>query len=257
MTDLEKQIMQKREVENAVNIRRRTRTVEPPVVEANFFGTGDTSAKSISSQLKDFDNKYKPTDLTAMFSDTLTKTETKRAESEVKETFSTAPKQAPVRDPYATPDEEFVNITRMGGMPSEATYEVPVDTTEFNKNKFGIKLNLKGKLVIMVASVVFMCLLFLTIFNACVIGNLKTDIADINSNITTESELLNWINKEYNNVTDEDKLLDRVEQAGFGEIPPENIIEFELIEETAKQAAQSSTNWFDAFCNFMAKLFGA
>ncbi len=257
MTDLEKQIMQKREVEEAVNIRRRNR-VETPVIEANFFGTGDTSTKSISSQLKDFDNKYKPTDLTAMFSDTLTKTETKKAENEVKETFSTAPKSAtPARDPYATPDEEFINITRMGEMPIEATYEVPVDTTEFNKNKFGIKLNLKGKLVIMVASVVFLCLLFLAIFNACVIGNLKSDIADINSNITTESELLNWINKEYNNVTDENKLLDRVEEAGFSEIPPENIIEFELIEETAKQAAKTSTNWFDAFCNFMARLFGA
>ena len=78
MTDLEKQIMAKREVENAVNIRRRSRIEEPPVVEANFFGTGDTSAKTISSQLKDFDNKYKPTDLTAMFSETITKTENKK-----------------------------------------------------------------------------------------------------------------------------------------------------------------------------------
>ncbi len=258
MTDLEKQVLAKREVEEAVNIRRRDR-VAPPVIEANFFGTGDTSAKTISSQLKDFDNKYKPTDLTAMFSDSITKTETKKAENEVKETFSTEPKVAPkvTRDPYAAGDDEFINVTRLGAMPREATYEVPVETTEFNQNKFGIKLNLKGKLVVMVASVVFLCLLFLTIFNACVIGNLKSDISDINANITTESELLNWIDKEYNNITDEDKLLDRVEDAGFKEIPPENIIEFELIEETAKQAAKTSTNWFDAFCNFMARLFGA
>jgi len=256
LTDLEKQIMAKREVEETVNMRRRDR-VAPPVIEANFFGTGDTSAKSISSQLKDFDNKYKPTDLTQMFSETITKTETEKVANEAKQAFQTAPKTiTPARDPYAAGDDEFINVTKLGSMPQEATYEVPVETSEFNKNKFGIKLNLKGKLVIMVASVVFLCLLFLTIFNACVIGNLKSDISDINANITTESELLNWINKEYNNVTDENNLLDRVEDAGFSEIPPENIIEYELIEETATQAAKTSTNWFDAFCNFMARLFG-
>lgn len=252
--------MQKREVETAVNIRRRTSIQDAPRIEANFFGGGDTSSKTNSIQLKDFDNKYKPTDLTAMFSETLTKSETKKAENEVKQTFSPAPKAAPakpVRDPYAAPDEEFVNITRMGGMPAEATYEVPVDTTEFNKNKFGIKLNLKGKLVVMVASVVFLCLLFLAIFNACVIGNLNGDIAKINAQITTESELVDWIKKSYDSAIDEDTLLDRVEDAGFSEIPPENIIEFELLEEEAASAAASSTNWFDAFCNFMAKLFGA
>ncbi len=260
MTDLEKQVMQKREVETAVN-RRRARIEDAPRIEANFFGTGDTSSKSISAQLKDFDNKYKPTDLTAMFSETLTKSEAKKAETEVKQTFSTAPKalpqQKPARDPYATPDEEFVNITRMGNMPSEATYEVPVDTTEFNKSKFGIKLNLKGKLVIMVASVVFLCLLFLAIFNACVIGNLNGDIAELNSQITTESELVDWIKKSYDSATDETNLLNRVEDAGFSEIPPENIIEFELLEEEAASAAASSSNWFDAFCDFMSKLFGA
>ena len=250
MTDLEKQIEFKRARADAFRNDRTAVAVPEENKEPNFFAQTTQASPVTTLSLREFKTDYKPLDLQKEF----TRIEQQKAQQREVEVVVQKPQVQPkpqqVKKPY---DDEFENITRMPG--GTTVYEVPAPQQyqESWTDKVGLRINLRGKLVIFVASIAMLCLLFLAIFNAVVMGNLRTEINSINREIVLEEQILRGLLVEQELLLDDGHIQGRLEGHELEDL---TIVEYDLLERVAVDAARRGGNWFETFAAFVYRLFG-
>ena len=219
MVDIEKEV----EIDSS-------RIITRPRQEAPRQAFSRDTLQSTDTELKQF-NTYKPVDLNQIFSKLNSETEVQK-KPEVKESV------------------EFETIQKFNKAKFPVIYNEEVST----EKQAALKINLRGKLVIMVASVMLVLLAFLAIYNAVAMGRVNASIQAIDAQIVTQTEVLNAKKDAYILVTDEAVLASRAENAGFAEIPDENKYTLSIAEQS-NASSTVRTNWFDKVCEFFAQLF--
>ena len=225
MTELETEVKIERDIARA---ERRG--------DANVF-SARTFSNSTTDDLKKFET-YKPVDLNALF------------EKLEKDSQKASAKQEQIDN------TDLDNFTKLE---TDAFPVVMSKTVEIDEPKMSFKINLKGKLIIFVASVALVLLTFFAIFNAVTIHKLNASISAMNEEIIVTEKVLNEKIKTYNALTDEGTLNGKAQDFGFSEIDGENVhkLSVKKVNSTTSEHAENQDNWFDNFCDWVANLFGA
>jgi len=214
------------EIETEVKIEREME--RPTQKTTNAFSSRTFSP--YQDDLKKFE-QYKPTDLNQIYN---------KFEKESK-------KQE---------ENDLDNFTKL----EEDSFPVAISkTVEVEEKTACLKINLKGKLIIFVASVALILFAFLAIFNAVRISNLKTSIQGLNNEIYYNEQVLNSKISEYNALTDESLLESKSQTLGFDEISSEkqHKIKIKRVKSKSSDETLEGENWFDKICAWVSNLFGA
>lgn len=147
-----------------------------------------------------------------------------------------------VRDLFAEYDQVTVNDTDLKNL-------TLVKANAIEKEK----LSFRSKLFITSASLIVALMLFMVIYNIFVINSLGNGIQILQNNVMAEQNSYNQIVEmtEQN----ESKIREKLEAQGFSPITDDAIITIELGETSQVYELKGETNWFDAFCNFISRLF--
>lgn len=225
MTELETEV----KIERDISSRERRS-------DANVF-SARTFSNSTSDDLKKFDT-YKPVDLNALFQKL--EKDSQKANKTQEEIDNT----------------DLDNFTKLE---SDVFPVVMSKTVAIDEPKLSLKINLKGKLIIFVASVALVLLTFFAIFNAVTIHKLNASISATNEEIFITEQVLNEKIKTYNALTDEATLQGKADQLGFDEIQSENshVLSVKKVNTNSSEDAKNQDNWFDNLCDWVANLFGA
>lgn len=223
MTEIETEV----KIENGKNFSKDSNFTKD-IFSAKTFGS--------NTELKQFES-YKPLDLNAIYNN-LSKTE----------------QEKPKKEYNFEDDVDFNRLKKLENKNAPAMYS---ETVIEPKQRATIKINLRGKLVIMVASVTFILFAFLAIFNAITITNLNKNITKLNAEIIAEQRVLNEMQQTYNLLTDEERLKLKATDKGFVDYDSSQIFEFNVSEQISTSSAGKTSNWFNEFCNWISALFGA
>ena len=216
------------EIETEVKIEREQKLNEQRT--ANAFSS--RSFSPAQSDLKKFDT-YKPTDLTKIFNEL----ENKNAQKENEET-------------------DLDNFVKLEGDAAPVVFSKSVETDE---PRASLKINLKGKLTIFVASVAMVLLVFLAIFNAFRISALKSSISELDKEIYYNEQVINAKINEYNILTADSLLEGKAQSLNFDEIAESNqhSVKIKKVKSSSAEEEESKTNWFDKVCSWLSSFFGA
>lgn len=127
------------------------------------------------------------------------------------------------------------------------------EVTQNKSQELKFKLNARGKIIVSVFSIISILLLSFCIYNAVLIGSLKSTIADKQ----IEAELLNRevydATIDYNNITSTNSILAQL-PAGYTD-GADKIVEVSLNQQPNINIVEAPSNWFDKLCNFLSNLF--
>ena len=214
------------EIETEVKVEREIK--KPEQKTTNAFSSRTFSSRG--SDLNKFE-EYKPVDLNAIYSKL--EKEAKRQE-----------------------ENDLDAFTRLEDDQAPYTLSKTVDVQE---KAAGVKINLKGKLTIFLASVSFALLSFLAIFNAVKIADLKKSISALDNEIYYNEQVINSKIGEYNALTDDSLLESKAQGQGFEEIKTENrhSVKIKKVKSNSSENEMQGENWFDKICAWVSGLFGA
>jgi len=116
------------------------------------------------------------------------------------------------------------------------------------------KLNFRGKLMLSAFCVITALFGFLAIFNAVDIKNLNTEIESLTTEVSQSETHLGELWQTYSNLNNANRITGAVEEQGMSQITASNQIATEL-NIKPKEEIKKSSNWFDAFCDFLAGIF--
>lgn len=127
--------------------------------------------------------------------------------------------------------------------------------TQIKTNAVDTKLSLRTTLVVTTTVLVTILLAFLAIYNIFVINGMTSSITYLQEEVITCESNLYDAKLEYDSLTnvtwEELEALGFVDMASSGNIEAISVPEkVEVIE------LQAETNWFDAVCNFVCRIFG-
>lgn len=214
------------EIETEVKIDR-----EPAQTQQKT--TNAFSSRTFSSQqedLKKFDT-YKPTDLSKMFNKLEEESKVKQEETDL--------------DNFTKLEDDYfpVSVSK---------------TVEVEEKTASLKVNLKGKLTIFLASVSLVLLSFLSIFNAVKISNLKASVKELDKEIYYNEQVINTQIDEYNNLTADSLLESKSRSLNFEEMSSEkkHSVKIKKVKSKSANEIEDRTNWFDKVCSWVSGLFG-
>ena len=214
------------EIETEVKIDR-----EPAQTQQKT--TNAFSSRTFSSQqedLKKFDS-YKPTDLSKMFNKLEEESKVKQEETDL--------------DNFTKLEDDYfpVSVSK---------------TVEVEEKTASLKVNLKGKLTIFLASVSLVLLSFLSIFNAVKISNLKASVKELDKEIYYNEQVINTQIDEYNNLTADSLLEGKSRSLNFEEMSSEkkHSVKIKKVKSKSANETENRTNWFDKVCSWVSGLFG-
>ena len=214
------------EIETEVKIDR-----EPAQTQQKT--TNAFSSRTFSSQqddLKKFDS-YKPTDLSKMFNKLEEESKVKQEETDL--------------DNFTKLEDDYfpVSVSK---------------TVEVEEKTASLKVNLKGKLTIFLASVSLVLLSFLSIFNAVKISNLKASVKELDKEIYYNEQVNNTQIDEYNNLTADSLLESKSRSLNFEEMSSEkkHSVKIKKVKSKSANEIEDRTNWFDKVCSWVSGLFG-
>ena len=116
------------------------------------------------------------------------------------------------------------------------------------------KLNFRGKLMLTAFFAVSALFGFLAIFNAVDIKNINNEINSLTTEVSQSESQLGQLWQTYSELNNANRITNVVKEEGMSQISAGNQIATQLkIKE--KQEVAKSSNWFDAFCDFLAGIF--
>lgn len=101
---------------------------------------------------------------------------------------------------------------------------------------------------------VTLLLAFLCIYNIFVINNMSSSIGYLQEEVVSCEETLVKSEGLYNQLTDPSNIKSELSEMGYEEIT--SIATLTVPESADVIELQGQTNWFDAFCNFLSRIFG-
>lgn len=111
-------------------------------------------------------------------------------------------------------------------------------------------------LVMSTTLLITLLLAFLCIYNISVINSMNGSINYLQEEVISyESELFEQEGL-YVRLTSTDNIQQELAQMGYEEMSSSNIVAVSIPEKVEVTTLSAPTNWFDAFCNFLSRIFG-
>ncbi len=114
----------------------------------------------------------------------------------------------------------------------------------------------KTKLYLTSAIIVACLLLFLTIYNIFVINNLNSNIKLLQADIAKQEVQLSDSVSRYEQLTDTTNIQAELAEKGYVSMDQVTVNLVDPATQTTLASYDMPTNWWDAFCNFIANIFG-
>ena len=130
------------------------------------------------------------------------------------------------------------------------------EVTQIKVNAVAKKVPFKVALVMTTSVIVALLLAFLCIYNITVINGMTTSIDYLQEEVTQYEYALSDAQALYNNLTSEENIQNELVNMGYGSITSSNIEAIDVANSVEVQDLQAETNWFDAVCNFISRIFG-
>ncbi|MBP5651268.1 MAG: hypothetical protein J6X00_01175 [Clostridia bacterium] len=132
------------------------------------------------------------------------------------------------------------------------------DLSEGTLSEVKAKSHVSAQVVVRVGAAVLIAalLVFLAIYNIFVISNYKQSINIINSDIAAQETQLNEAVARYNELTDTENIEVELVNEGYGDVSGVTKVKVSMPKTHKVQEYDSSSNWWDNFCNFIANMFG-
>ncbi len=118
-------------------------------------------------------------------------------------------------------------------------------------------LSFKQKLFFVSASMICAIMLFLCVFNIFVINGVGKDINILQDNIASEEKVYYDLYKDWSTATNNAGIQTELTANGYTLTSSENVVTIEPGTISQVENLSGSTNWFDAFCNFISSIFGS
>ncbi|MGN0961848.1 MAG: hypothetical protein ACI4PF_06610 [Christensenellales bacterium] len=128
--------------------------------------------------------------------------------------------------------------------------------TQVKVNAVSKKVPFRVALVMSTAIVVTLLLAFLCIYNIFVINNMGSSIGYLQEEVISCEESLVQSEGLYERLTDPNNIQKELTEMGYEDIASSNIVAVSVPESAEVIELQGETNWFDAFCNFLSRIFG-
>lgn len=128
--------------------------------------------------------------------------------------------------------------------------------TQVKTNAVSRKVPFRLALAMSTTLVVTLLLAFLCIYNIFVINNMSSSIGYLQEEVISCEESLAKSEGLYNQLTDPTNIKNELREMGYDEIASSNIVAITVPESAEVIELKGETNWFDAFCNFLSRIFG-
>lgn len=115
----------------------------------------------------------------------------------------------------------------------------------------------KVKLYLTAGVIVALLLVFLAIYNIFVINNLNSGIKLLQADIAKQEVQLNDSVTRYEELTDTSGIQAELEANGYVSMDKVNVEIVDPVSQNTVSNYEIPTNWWDAFCNFIANIFGS
>lgn len=126
--------------------------------------------------------------------------------------------------------------------------------TQVKTNAVAQKVPFRLALAMGTTLLVTLLLAFLCIYNIFVINNMSSSIGYLQDEVVSCEETLVKSEGLYNQLTDPSNIKNELKDMGYEEIT--SIATLSVPESAEVIELQGETNWFDAFCNFLSRIFG-
>ena len=100
-------------------------------------------------------------------------------------------------------------------------------------------------------------MLFLCVFNIFVINGVNKDINILQDNIASEEKVYYDLYKDWSTATNNMGIEAELTENGYVLTSSKNVVTIEPGTISQVEKVSGSTNWFDAFCNFISSIFGS
>lgn len=129
--------------------------------------------------------------------------------------------------------------------------------TQIKTNAVSTGVPFRVALVMTTSIIVALLLAFLCIYNITVINGMGNSIGYLQEEVVTMQESLVEAEGLYESLTNPENIQNELKNMGFVEdMASSSIVAIEVPSKTEVEVLQGSTNWFDAFCNFLSRIFG-
>lgn len=128
--------------------------------------------------------------------------------------------------------------------------------TQIKTNAISNKVPFRVGLVMTTTLVVTLLLAFLCIYNIFVINGISTNINYLQEEVASCEYDLVQAEGLYENLTNTTNIQSELTEMGFESMSSSNIVAVSVPEKVEVIELQGETNWFDAFCNFLSRVFG-
>jgi|GEM_PF-5014273 len=213
-------------------VTTETRTEQQP----NYF-----SSRYYSTPEKDeeesFTTTYQPTNSYYTY-DTTTDTE---PAYEVEQEYTSSTDNAEEESEYRLVTPKFRSVY---------THENALSEVKQEKQALSPRL----KIVMSVASIIFVLLVAFVIYNAVSIGAINSQIASAQQEVVAQTQVINELEKEYTELGSADAIINGVgREFGFANSDNTFFVEAPTLDEV--NVITSPTNWFNEVCKFFSSLF--
>lgn len=170
--------------------------------------------------------------------------ETTSAVSEQVEKFDNSYTQAKLKDLYEQYDKITIDEEKLKSV------------TQVKTNAVSKKVPFRVTLYMTTAMLVTLLLAFLCIYNISVINGVGTSIEYLQEEVINYEYDLSNARATYESLTSVEDIQSELTDMGYSEVTSSNIVAISVPEKTEVIELQAETNWFDAFCNFLSRIFG-
>lgn len=128
--------------------------------------------------------------------------------------------------------------------------------TQIKTNAVTKKVPFRLALTMATTLIVTVLLIFLCVYNIFVINGMTSNINYLQEEVVSAEYDLTKAQGLYDNLTSTDNIKNELTDMEYSEIPSSNIVAVNVPESVEVKDLQGQTNWFDAVCNFLSRIFG-
>ncbi len=128
--------------------------------------------------------------------------------------------------------------------------------TQVKVNAVSSKVPFRVALAMSTVLIVTLLLAFLCVYNIFVINGMSNNISYLQEEVATAEYDLANSQGLYERLTSTDNIKNELGDMGYSQIPSSNVVAVDVPDKVEVSELQGQTNWFDAFCNFLSRIFG-
>ena len=128
--------------------------------------------------------------------------------------------------------------------------------TQIKANAMSKAMPFRLVLGVTTTAIVTILLAFLCIYNVFVINGMDNSIRYLQEEVISYEQSLAEAEGVYTQLTDPSNIKAELAEMGYTDVASSNIVTVSVGEKADVIELQGETNWFDAICNFLSRVFG-